>query len=336
MRLSSLLNWIGKNLATLFLAFGLALIVWISAVVTADPNVVDVLAPVPVELVGQDPALLLVGEVPTQASLTLEAPSSIWTALKANPDLVSAWIDLTGLGSGEHEVQIKTSIAASPVRYILVDPEKTMVMLEPLTQVELPVTLVVNGSLPLGYRKGEASLDPQTVTISGPQSQVEKVVEARSILNVSGAVEPVEKQVPVEPLDKDGVPVTGVTLTPGETNVVQPIDLLGGFKNVVIKVVTTGQVANGYRLTNISVAPPTVTLFAENPQLLNEVPGYVDTLPVDLDNLTDDIVITAGLNLPEGITSVRESTVLVQVSVAAIEGSMTITAPVEVFGLSPI
>jgi YbbR domain-containing protein len=32
---------------------------------------------------------------------------------------------------------------------------------------------------------------------------------------------------------------------------------------------------------------------------------------------------------------VRESTVLVQVSVAAIEGSMTITAPVEVIGLSP-
>jgi hypothetical protein len=40
---------------------------------------------------------------------------------------------------------------------------------------------------------------------------------------------------------------------------------LGGLKSVVVKVLTTGKVQEGYRLTNISVSPLTVTLFADNP-----------------------------------------------------------------------
>jgi YbbR domain-containing protein len=99
--------------------------------------------------------------------------------------------------------------------------------------------------------------------------------------------------------------------------------------------VTTGQVANGYRLTNISVSPPTFTVFSNNPDLINELPGFVETLPVDINNLTEDAEISVGLNLPEGITTVREPTVLVQVSVAAIEGSLTLALPVEVIGLTP-
>jgi YbbR domain-containing protein len=114
-----------------------------------------------------------------------------------------------------------------------------------------------------------------------------------------------------------------------------PIRLLGGFKNVAVKVVTKGQVADGYRLTSISVSPPTVTLFSNNPDLVDQIPGYVETLPVDLTNLSDDIEISTGLNLPENVELVREPSVLVQVSVAAIEGSLTLTVPVEAINLSP-
>jgi YbbR domain-containing protein len=124
-------------------------------------------------------------------------------------------------------------------------------------------------------------------------------------------------------------------VTPKTVNISQQISLLGGFKNVVVKVITKGQVANGYRLTNISVSPPNVTLFSDNPQLINGVPGYVETMPVDLTGLNDDIELSVDLNLPEGITLVREPDVLVQVSVAAIESSLTLSIPLEVVGLAP-
>ena len=88
-------------------------------------------------------------------------------------------------------------------------------------------------------------------------------------------------------------------------------------------------------LTSISVSPPTVTLYSDNPDLIEQIPGYVETLPVDLTNLSDDIEISTGLNLPENVNLVREPSVLVQVSVAAIEGSLTLSVPVEAINLSP-
>jgi YbbR domain-containing protein len=189
--------------------------------------------------------------------------------------------------------------------------------------------------LPLGYKKGSPQIEPIEVTVSGPESAVQQVVQVRASLDITGMIESFHRSIVLEALDENENPVSNVTITPKTANISQPISLLGGFKNVVVRVVTKGQVANGYRLTNILVSPPTVTLFSDNPQLVDEIPGYVDTLPVDLSNLSDDIEINVGLNLPDGITLVREPSVLVQVSVAAIEGSLTLSLPVEVIGLSP-
>lgn len=329
------LRWLASNLSTLILAFILSVAVWISAVVTADPNEQETFRPVDIKIIGQDSNMLLVEEIPTQVQLTLKAPRSIWERLNNNPELVEAWIDLSGLGPGEHTVEVKTYVDASPIRYVQIDPQRMRVTLETLVRDNFPVQLTVSGDLPLGYRKGSPVVEPEQVTVSGPESAVAQVAQMHAFLDISGSAESVHKTIAVEVLDENGDPVPGLTVTPKMVTVTQPINLLGGFKNVAVKVITTGQVANGYRLTNISVSPLTVTLFSDDPRLINEIPGFVETLPVDLSNLSDDVEVTVGLNLPEGITAVRDPTVLVQVSVAAIEGSLTLSVPIEVIGLAP-
>jgi YbbR domain-containing protein len=152
-------------------------------------------------------------------------------------------------------------------------------------------------------------------------------------VNITGATTPVQETVEVEALNSEGIQVDGLTISPREVRTSIPVNLLGGFKNVAVKVVSVGQVANGYRLTNISVSPPTVTIFSDNPNLIQQIPGYVETLPVDISSLTDDVEIAADLNLPAGVSLVREPNVVVQVGVAAIEGTMTVSVPVEVVGL---
>jgi len=334
MRLAPL-RWLARYLSTFVLAFMLALTVWISAVITADPNEQHTFRPITIEQIGQDPDLLIVGEVPMQVHLTLKAPKSIWDKLNNNPDLAKAWIDLSGLGPGEHTVEVKIYVEASPVRYISVDPSEVRVALEPLVQREFSVEVIEHGELPLGYRKGTASLEPDRVEISGTESHMSQVAETRVVLDMSGATETISTTLPIEVLDKNGALISGLTLQPKTVIVNQPVSLLGGFKNVVVKVVTKGQVASGFRLTNVSVSPPTVTLFSDDPQLIYETPGYVETMPVDLTNLSDDVEMSVDLNLSKGITLVSKPNVLVQVSVAAIEGSLTLSVPVEIVGLSP-
>jgi YbbR domain-containing protein len=317
------------------LAFILAIAVWVSAVVAADPNEQHSLRPTTLETIGGAPDMVLLAPVTDQVRLTIKAPKSIWTQLNNTPSLARAWIDLTGLKPGEHTLDVKVRIGIRPTQLVQVEPASVRIILEPLVRRDIPVDLAIKGELPIGYKQDTASIQPGRITVSGPQSEVTQAERAHVEINVSGAIETIEKTLPVEILDINGAPVKGLTVSPSEVNVIQPISLLGRFKNVAVKIVTTGQAANGYRLTNISVSPPTFTVFSNNPDLINELPGFVETLPVDINNLTEDAEISVGLNLPVGITTVREPTVLVQVSVAAIEGSLTLTLPVEIVGLAP-
>jgi len=331
-----MLRWLGRNLSTLLLAFVLAIFVWVAAVISTDPNIEQAYPrSVDIEIVGQDPGLLFVKNIPTQVRLTMNAPQSIWDQINSDPELVQAWIDLSGVGKGEHTVEVKVQIGISPVIIVEVDPAEVDLSLEPALAKTLPIELRITGDPALGYRRGTAVSEPSQISVSGRESLVEQVVNVRASLEISGANDTVRRLVNVVPVDENGEVVNGITLTPSTVSVTMPVNLLGGYRNVVVKVITTGQVAEGYWLTNVSVTPPNVTVFSTNPQLVNALPGFVETNPLDLTGLSDDVDIRASLDLPEGVSLAGEESVLVRLSIAALEGSLPITLSIEVIGLPP-
>jgi YbbR domain-containing protein len=327
-------HWLGRNLSSMLLALLLAVVVWVSAVLTSNPNEERTFIR-NLEVVGQADDLVSTGDIPGQIGVTLVAPRSVLDSITNNSAALQAWIDLTGMTSGTHQILTKVKIDASPVRLARIDPSSLEVSLEKLVTESMPVELAVTGDPSIGYRKGDLQVEPRAVTVTGRESQVKKVNQVIAALDISGASETIQSNVNVSAVDANGNPVPDLTISPRQVHVTQPINLLGGYRTVVVKVVTSGQLAPGYRLTQISVTPPTVTVFSTNPLLVNELPGYVETLPLNLNGLTDDIEIRMELSLPKGITLVGEQSVLVQVGVAAIEGNLTITAPVEAVGLPP-
>jgi len=328
-------RWLAKNFSALLLAFVLATVVWVTAMVTSDPNSVQTTKPIPIEHKNLGTNMLLIGEIPIFTRLTLEAPNSIWNQLNSNSSLINAWIDFSGLDAGEHTIPINVQIDASPVKVIGIDPAEVSFVLEPLMTRELPIQIEVIGEPPLGYKKETAAVNPTSVLVTGPESMVEKVDQAKVTLEIAGASQTVTSSVRIEVLSASGEPLEGLSLSPQFATVTQPISLLRGFRNVAVKVVTRGRVANGYRITNITVTPPTVTVSSADPLLITELPGFVETEAIDLTNLTDDIEVNVGLKLPAGVTMAREPSVFVQVGIAAIESSVTIPLPVEILGISP-
>jgi hypothetical protein len=82
-----MLRWLGGNFRTFLLALTLAVVVWISAVNSSDPDLTQLYPrPIPLEVVGQDPGLVQAGEIPDEIQLTLRAPESVWEALAADPE----------------------------------------------------------------------------------------------------------------------------------------------------------------------------------------------------------------------------------------------------------
>ncbi len=330
-----MLRWISQNYRTFLWAFLLSIAVWVAAVTSADPDETRTLSsPIPVQLIGQDPALVIGSEIPDQVAVTLRAPRSVWEVIDADSKSVQAILDISGLSSGEHSLELQIQIKARPVKIVSVSPRMVTFTLEALSTQTFKVDLSLRGEAAIGYQVGDATLDPLEVVVAGAESRVRKVVRARVSANLSGIRENFDQVIRVEVLDEDGQKVDGVTISPETIHLTLPVTQQGGYRDVAVKVNTVGRVASGYRLTDISVFPPVVTVFAADPELVNTLPGVVETSPVDLQNAKEDISTRAALNLPVGISIVGDQTVLVQAGVSPIESSVTLSGEkVEIINL---
>lgn len=324
-----------KNLRTFFLALVLGISVWVSTVSAEDPNDVGIFpTPIPIKVVGQDPSLILTSDPPSTLELSLRAPRSVWEALIAREDAVKATIDLTGLSTGEHDVNVQITIALRPYQIVSANPTTVHVVLESLSTQTFPLSLSLSGQPAAGYQVGEAGMEAKEVTVSGPESLVDQVARARVLVSLDGLRETIDDSIPIMMLDEQDHIVSGLTMNPEMVRVNIPISQQGGFRDVAVKVVVEGQQAPGYRIENISVFPPVITVFAGDPKLVNQLPGVVETQPLSLQDRKEDISTRLSLNLPENITVVGAQTVQVQVSISPIQTSVTLlNQPIDVNGL---
>jgi YbbR domain-containing protein len=319
-------RWISQNYRTFLWAFVLSVAVWVAAVTSADPDETRALSSaVPLKVVGQDPSLVINSKLPAEVEVALRAPRSVWDVIEANPQSVQALLDLSGLSSGEHIADLQVQVDARPVQIVSVTPNTVTFTLEALSAKTFPVDLSLAGVPAIGYQAGDASLDAAEVLVAGAQSQVQKVERARISINLGGIRENFDQTLKVEVLDENGQKVDGVNVSPETIQVTLPVTQQGGYRDVAVKVNMLGRVAGGYRLTEISVFPPVVTVFAADPELVRALPGVVETQPLDLQSARQDISARVALNLPAGISVVGEQTVLVEAGVSPIESSVTLS-----------
>lgn len=334
------MKWIkslSKNLPTLLTAVTLAVAVWILAVTNTDPVERRFYEQsVEIETTGLNTELVITNDLSEQVIIELSAPESVWQTNLANPSSIRAIVDLTGLEVGRFEVPVNLQVNARPVKIESQTPETVFIELDKQYSESFEINLIQPSSPAVGYEAGEPKLSARTATVSGPSTLVNKVEEVRALLDISQAQEDINRDVPLEALDEDGLPVEGIEITPDEINVQQIITQRGGYRNVTIKVETAGQIASGYRLTNISADPLVVTVFSTDPDLVNSLPGFVQTQVLNLTGANKDLQVSLPINVPSGVTVVGESTVNVSVSISPIQGSITLTAlPIEVIGLLP-
>ncbi len=328
------MRWFASNIRTFALALVLAVAVWISAVTSADPDEVRTLSNVPLEIIGQDPSLVNTQPLPSALEVTLRAPRSVWEKLNAQENSVQAILDMTGLGSGQYTLDVQLRILERPVQIVLANPTTVSVALEPLATRTLPLELSISGQPATGYQAGDETLDPETVTIAGPESLIKQAARARVAVSLAGVRESIDQTIGIQIVDGRNSALKGLSLSPESVHVNIPVSLLGGYRDLAVKVVVQGQVANGYRLENISVFPPVITVFSENPDLVNALPGVVETQALDLQNAKENITTRLALNLPENISIVGSQTVQVQVGVSSIQTSLTLlNQEIKVIGL---
>lgn len=331
-------RWLNDSFGLLLLALLLAFIVWVAAVFSADPNE-ECSDPrtIPLDVIGLPEDYLVLEAPPASATVRLFAPRSVCQSMADTAGSVRAYIDVSGLEPGQHDVAVTYEISENfkPVRVLGTGPEQVSIAFEEFATRTLPLTLEVSGEPAPGYTAGAVILSDSRVVISGTRTLVDQVDSAVVSLDITDADEEMNVTRAIQILDKQGDPVPGLELSISVVTVRQLIERPGTFRTVIVRVIYTGAPADGYRLTSITPTPQTVTVFSTDPQLIRDLPGFVETEPIDLTGATDDIEQRLPLVLPDGVFVDGEQNVLVLVGIAAIESSITLSLQVETIGLPP-
>lgn len=328
-------RWLWNNLSSLVLAFVLAIAVWIVAVTSEDPTDVRQLSSIPIQYNGLRQGLLIVGGRPANGTATIRAPVSVWDLI--SQDQVSLTVDLSGLSEGTHQIPVVPSVGVRPAQVTSYDPSQVELTIERAATASFDVAVVTVGEPQLGYRVSAASATPQRTVVYGPASLVNQVAGVHAEINVADRREALDLDVQLAPVDSAGDPISGLELDPASSQVSVTIEPRERFRLVSVVPNLTGEEAlaeAGYRLTDVSVTPEVVTVFSSDPQALEAIPGFVQTLPFDLTGATGNLERRLSLDLPSDVSPVEDQGVLVQVSISPVEGTITVTREVQVRGLA--
>ncbi|NIM96262.1 MAG: hypothetical protein GTO18_21400 [Anaerolineales bacterium] len=329
-----MLVWLRNNRGSLFLAFILALTVWIAAVTVEDPTIEQLMEePVPIEYSEPQEGFQIVGQPVQEALLTIRAPETVWAEI--TPDTFRISVDLQQLGAGSHEILLEPTTDLQPLLITAVDPPSVTVLLEPILTQELPIEIIIAGDPALDYDVGDPVYNPTEALVIGPTTAVSSVAALRAEVDITGARQDVVTSAMLIAFDANDDVVEEVQIEPPTVSVRVPIEQSDRYRLVSVIPQIEGTPAYGYRITNISVLPSQVIVTTSDPEAFDSLAGFVETEAIDLTGAQETIERRALVELPEGFSLVGNQTVLVRVGIEPIETTVNLERPVEFQGLNP-
>lgn len=327
------LRQLWNNLSSIVLALLLAVAVWIAATLQADPFAVREFAAIPVTPVNQPEETVLFEGDTVRVNVEARAPQSVLADLAATD--FTATMDLSATQPGiAASIPISVTCNSEAVRIQSYTPQQETVRIEALGSMNLPVQIEREGQAATGYLSVRPVAVPGEVSIYGPEPFLAQVESVTGSIDVSGAREDIVERVSVSPKDADGRLVAGVQWTPEQVEVRVGVRKRVGYKpDVEVVPDVRGDPAPGYRRGSVSVEPSTVTLSGPS-QILNDLPGFVKTLPISITGATEILTERTPLTMPTSVVVVGVNFVTVTVDVLPILSSKTMTSVIDVQGLS--
>ena len=288
----------------------IAAVFWLYVRVAVDPTQTDIIHNVRVELSGVN---ILTGQNLAVAELSdrtvdlrVRAPSSVLDDLARYRQNLYVSLDVSRCGAGENRLSIRevwpnNIVNIEDATVLSRDPDTITVTVERLYARSFPLEFQLNGRVARGYQMGTPVLEPETVNISGPVEQVNRVHKVVAVLEDSSLSERYTGDLPLVMLDQDGRALTDleVTLSAETAYAVVPVVMT---KEVELSV--TIEPGGGAEADDaqVDIEPGTIVvsgaevdldalteIFVGSVNLSNVVGTNTFTFPIDLDPSLENV-----------------------------------------------
>lgn len=327
-------RWTSQNLSLIILSLLLAFFFWAVAIETEDPTRVDTFsASIPVEFRGLPETMTTYGAGQPKVRVDIRAPESVWQGLGI--DDIDAYIDLTNVVTGTQEIPVIVEVRAQPADIQTVNPETVELIVEHISEKEIPVVIRLQGTPAMGFRSDPVEVAPQTLRVQGPESLVRQVIKAEVSVSVEGRQNSLRGDYEPRLLDENENPVSDVSVVPKSVTVNIPVEQLGFIRDIPVTVgPLEGRPATGYRVANLEFDPPVVKVFGRT-GVVQSV-NYLQTVPISLEGITRTLTTRVSLQMLEGLSMIQPPgpEVTVTLTVEVIRSGLTLELTPTIKGLA--
>lgn len=318
-------------LVRLVLALALAIALWVRVSADEDPVVTatyKALAPVVTPPTGY---------YPVQSAPLVTVQAQGLRSNLADAPAPQAYVDLTNVSPTTHgPILAPVHVRGLPpgVELRRVTPSQVSLKLQKQASKTVKVTIQTFGAPPGYYEVSPPTFSPHTVKITGPSSTVSTIASARIVVNESRFTS--DRTLREDPViyDRNGQPVSRhvVRVEPRAVSVTIHIRLQKYQQSVAVTPNITGTVGVGYRIANVTVLPPLVTVLSNAPVLGTMV---LQTAPITVTGWTSSHQVAVPLVVPANLTLQHPVQETVAIDIAPVPGSAVSKAQVLVTGKRP-
>ncbi len=317
------------------IAVVIAVLFWVANAQNATPRLVPFVfdGRVPVERPDNVPAGYVLRGQLGDVGVTLRSAPGVADRV-ALSDL-HATLDVNALTLGQSEPQdarVTVTVAKDGVEVVDVSPPTVSVRVERLVSRTVLVQPRFANDPPSGARAGDAVVTPTEVSVTGPESDIARIVAVLGTVRFGDAQTDIETSTPAIPVDAAGVPVDGLQVEPGVVVVKVPVLPIATTRTVPVVFTLRGVVAPGYWVVGVAMDPFAVTVRGDE-KVLSTL-DRIETLPIDVGDLSVTRTLRVALAVPTGVALLKPTDVTVTVTVQPLAGTRMFTSAVVVTGLS--
>jgi YbbR domain-containing protein len=288
------------------ISLAVALVLWGLVTTQQDPPMARTFNNLPIQSMNMPENLVIPVELGT-ASIRVEGPTSLVAGITA--ESLSPHVNLSGVGEpGTYIVPVEVTAPGAVEREIT--PSQLSIIVDTSDSRAFTLEWEVEPIEDNTRLIGEIIPEVSEVTVTGPESIVERVSRVIIPIDIGERTESFTGDFDTIAVDENGVQIPEVAVRPRRVSASVEVEARGRLVPVLVPI--AGSPAEGYDVADRVVSPPAVVLTGPDDVLADLV--SVSTEPVDIEGAFEAVTRRVPLTgLPPGVSVVdpRDGTVLV-------------------------